>query len=146
MKKQITIITILLAAAVIVVGIFYFLVYNKPHTDYIRAKVDMEIGAADLYHAFTDNEQAAEAAYIGKILKIDGSVGYIEEHATMLIVGFVFQEGLFGAQGIRCIMLENQYEQATALQPGKHVRIKGLCTGFTGHDVVLEHCSFVDST
>lgn len=139
-------ITIIILMTIVLLGAvtFYFLVYNKPHTDYENASADLEINAADLYQAFIDNEQAAQTAYIGKIIIIDGTVGYIEEHETMVILGFTFQDGLFGEEGIRCTMLENHHEQATSLSTEQQVRIKGLCAGFSGHDVIMEYCSVVD--
>jgi hypothetical protein len=138
-KKWILLITIIGLIGAIML---FFLVYNKPHVDYERAKPEIEIYAADLYQAFIDDEQAAEEKYIGKVIAIEGSMGYIEEHEGFMIVGFVFQDGLFGSQGIRCIMLENHARQAASLSPGTSVNIKGLCTGFNGYDVIMEHCSF----
>jgi hypothetical protein len=144
MKTRIIIVTILLTIAIAFAVAIYFFVYNKPHTDYQKALADLELNATDLYYAFIEDEKAASEAYIGKILQIEGTAGYYEELETMVIVGFVFQDGMFGPEGIRCIMLENQDLHASYIQPGSNVIIKGLCTGFSGHDVILEHCSLVN--
>ena len=46
----------------------------------------------------------------------------------------------FWSEGVRFSLLENQ---ANLIDIGKPVNLKGLCTGYTEADVVLEHVSVV---
>jgi hypothetical protein len=128
---------------IIMALIVYFFIYNKPHRDYEKAKPEFELKDEELYTDFVTNEATASDKYNGKILLLTGEVAFVEQVDEMVIVAFVFDEGLFGEEGVRCTMLESQHSRALELNTGQSVHIKGLCTGFTGSDVVLEHCSIV---
>ena len=131
-----------LATGVLALLLVYLFLYNKPHRDFERARPDLQMSAESLYRAFTEDERTAESELIGKVLEITGEVYAVEETNDMVIVAFVFEEGFFGGEGVRCTMLENHHQKALQLNPGQEVVIKGYCTGFTGSDVILEHCSF----
>jgi hypothetical protein len=128
---------------IIVALLVYFFIYNKPHRDYERASPDFELKAEELYFAFVNDENLAGEQYNGKILLLTGEAAMVEQIDEMIIVSFVFEEGIFGDEGVRCTMLQSQHSDALKLKEGQSVRVKGLCTGFTGSDVVLEHCSIV---
>ncbi len=143
MKKwQIILLTLVLTGFSAAVAV-YFLAYNKPHPDYEKAKPEFIISAEALYSAFIDDEMAANDQFTGKVVAIDGQVAGVEQLDELVIVSFVYDEGFFGGEGVRCTMLEGHHERALGLLPGESVKIKGLCTGFTGSDVILEHCSFL---
>lgn len=143
MKKwQIILLALVLTGFAAAVAV-YFLVYNKPHPDYEKAKPEFVISAGALYAAFIDDEVAANDQFTGKVVAIDGQVAGVEQLDDLVIVSFVFDEGFFGGEGVRCTMLEGHHARALDLLPGDNVTIKGLCTGFTGSDVILEHCSFL---
>lgn len=120
----------------------WFFIYNKPHTDFERARPDFTMDAAELYEAFVNDTRAAEEKFNGRVLLLNGEVTLVEETSDMVIVVIAFSEGLFGEEGIRCTMLENHAEAALALQAGQEISIQGFCAGFTGSDVIMEHCSF----
>ncbi len=142
MKKWKIIILALFVTGLAVAVAVYFLVYNKPHPDYEKAKPDIVISAEDLYSAFVVDEAAANLLFNGKVIVIDGPVATVEQVDDLVIVSFVFEEGFFGGEGVRSTMLEGHHHKALNLVPGDHVGIKGFCTGFTGSDVILEHGSF----
>lgn len=121
----------------------YFFIYNKPHMDYERAEPDFELKAEELYFAFVNDENISSEQYNGKVLLLTGEIARVELIDEMVIVSFVFDEGIFGDEGVRCTMLQSQHTKTLQLKVGQSVRIKGLCTGFTGSDVVLEYCSIV---
>ena len=142
MKKwHIVLIAMFLAG--IAAAAVYFLVYSKPHPDYEKAKPEFVISAEALYFSFVRDEVAANSKFTGKVIAIDGQVAAVEQVDELVIVSFVFEEGFFGGEGVRCTMLEGHHASALDLAPGENVSIKGLCTGFTGSDVILEHCSFL---
>ncbi len=142
MKKLRIFILFGFASGVLALLLVYFFVYNKPHRDYERARPDLHIAAEDLYRAFVDDERIAESKFIGKVIEISGMVNTVEEAGDLVIVSFVFEDGFFGGEGVRCTILENHHQNALQLTPGHEVVIKGYCTGFTGSDVIMEHCSF----
>ena len=142
MKKLRFLLIFGLATGVLALLLVYLFLYNKPHRDFERARPDLQMSAESLYRAFTEDERTAESELIGKVLEITGEVYAVEETNDMVIVAFVFEEGFFGGEGVRCTMLENHHQKALQLNPGQEVVIKGYCTGFTGSDVILEHCSF----
>lgn len=142
MKKWHIVLPALAMTGIVAAAALYFLVYNKPHPDYEKAKPDYVLSAEALYLSFVDDEMAANSKFTGSIVAIDGQLAEVEQLDDLVIVTFVFDEGFFGGEGVRCTMLERHHATALELVPGRQVTIKGLCTGFTGSDVILEHCSF----
>ncbi len=142
MKKWQLILLALVLTGIAAAAAVYFLVYNKPHPDYEKAAPEHVVSAEALYLSFVDDETAANNKFTGKVVAIDGQVAEVEQLDDLVIVSFVFEEGFFGGEGVRCTMLEGHHSRALDLLPGDDVAIKGLCTGFTGSDVILEHCSF----
>lgn len=126
---------------IVTMVVIYIFVYNKPHTDYEKSKPKYVLTAEDLYHAFIENRTETESKFNGNIVLITGSLTSIEQSEDLIILNFSFSDGLFGDEGVRCTMLENHHEKSKQLAPGTEVSVKGLCTGFTGSDVILEFCS-----
>lgn len=132
----------------VVVGIFagllgYKFVYNKPHTDFEKEKAVWTISAEDLYNGYKENQVAANEKYLGQVVEISGQLSAIEENNGLVVFAFVFEEGMFGDEGVRCTFLDNQKEDVSALKPGDDIKLKGYCTGYNETDVILEKCSFV---
>ena len=141
MKTWKTVLLTVVALGIIAALLVYFLVYNKPHPDYATMDPDMELPAEQLYRDFVNDEQRAHERYNGKVLQVQGQLAEVEQVDDMVILSFVFEEGMFGGEGVRCTMLESYKEEALSLAVGTHVTVKGFCTGFTGSDVILEHSS-----
>lgn len=139
-----------IVAALVVLGILgavyiWFFVYNKPHRDYENASADYSIEAIDCYQNFTSQFDGSEDMYTGKILEISGVPNQIESNDSLCVLVFVFNEGMFGDEGIRCTMLASHHQKAKQLDMSKNVKIKGFCSGYNDTDVVLEHCSIVEN-
>ncbi len=136
------------AIAVVVLGIIgaflvYHFVYNKQHPDYETEAADFKLEARALYDAFKTGRDAAATKYNGKVLELTGVPGKIESTDSLVIVVFVFNQGDFGDEGVRCTMMPKYNLEAGRLQPDGEVRIKGYCTGFNDSDVILEQCSII---
>ena len=140
MKAILKILLILLAIIVIAALCFYFFVYNKPHVDYSKSDADIEIKAEELFSEYVKNPLAAAKKYNGKVLMVSGTVDAIEQADELTIAVMILDEGFFGPEGVRFSLLENQVD---LIDIGKPVNLKGLCTGYTEADVVLEHASIV---
>lgn len=132
---------IILALGIIialVVAYFLVFVYFKPHVNYLKAEVDIEIAGEQLYREFVDDPLQAAKTYNGKVLLVEGVVENIDYLDDMTIAVMIYDDGFFGKEGIRFTLLEGQEKY---LLTGRLNRLKGYCTGFTGADVILEHAS-----
>ena len=134
---------ILVLTGIAVAATLFLLVYNKSHPDYERKEPERVISVEALYSAFVVDEVTANTEFIGKVIAVNGQVAEVEQLDDMVIVAFVIEQGVFGGEGVRCTMLEGHHARALDLSRGEKVEIKGLCAGFTGSDVILEHCSFL---
>ncbi len=144
MKKILVIILILAVVGIIAGVLFYKFYINKPHENIEKAKPDFVLTAQELYNEFINDHAATSAKYNGKVLELTGSLTKIEKPDTLVLMVFVFNEGMFGDEGIRCTMLPSHNEKALSLAPGSIVKMKGYCAGFNEPDVILEKCSLVE--
>jgi len=119
----------------------YIFIYNKPHVNYEKSKVDYSLSGEDLFAEYTSHRHEAENKYNGKVLEVSGYVNAIENPDSQTIVVFVLSDGLFGDEGIRFSMLQKYNAKANALIPGTRVSIKGYCTGYNDTDIIFEKCS-----
>lgn len=143
MKRNWILVLLAVILGISAVGIYtYFFVYNKPHRDFEKEPAAFTLTAKALFSAFVTDEASAETEYIGKVVKVSGRVDSVEQIDDLVIVSFVFEEGMFGPMGVRGTMLENHSAKALELEKDQEVVVKGFCAGFTGNDVILEHCSF----
>jgi hypothetical protein len=137
---------LLLAAFVVgIIGIamIYIFIYNKPHPNYEKMVPEFRLNAQELFDSYKNNKAVAEKKYNGKLIEINGKLGHIESHDSITIAVFIFGQGMFGDEGIRCTMIAKFNEDAKKLVPEGTIRIKGYCEGFSDSDVVLEHCSII---
>jgi uncharacterized membrane protein len=144
MKTWIKILIALFLIGIIAGILGYFFVYNKPHTDYSKAKTEISLNAEKLYESFIENTTEAEQQFNGRVLEVEGSLNGWETSNELVIVVFAFGEGMFGPEGVRCTMLPEFSEKAKGLTKGDFIRLKGLCTGYTGVDVIMDKCSIVE--
>jgi hypothetical protein len=50
---------------------------------------------------------------------------------------------MFGDEGIRCIMLQNQNKKLQGFASQDIITIKGYCTGYNDTDVIIEKASII---
>jgi hypothetical protein len=137
-----------LAGLIMIIGVIagsfiYAFVYNKPHEDFENMEPAYTLNASDFYNAFKTNKTDSEKKFNGKVIEINGTLSKVESADSLVIAVFIFDQGMFGDQGIRCSMLTKYNEEATKLSPGVLLNVKGYCTGYNETDVVLEQCCFV---
>jgi len=143
MRTWIKIIIALALIGFIAAILLYIFLYNKPHPDFEKAEAAYTLAATDLYKNFTANKTEAGGKYNGKVIEVNGKIAKVEAKDSLTICVFVFEQGMFGDQGVRCTMLPSYKERAVKIQPGSEVRVKGYCTGFNDTDVILEKCSII---
>lgn len=143
-RKWILIIGSLAIVGIIAAILIYVFVYNKPHPDYAEAEPEFRITATELYNDFRDNAMVANGKYNGKILAVEGSLSSVENTDEQTIAVFAIEEGLFGDEGIRMVMLPEYADRVAQYTPGSTIVVKGFCSGYNATDVILEHCSVVE--
>lgn len=138
-----------LAIIGILAGIYvWFFVYNKPHIDYEAANPDYVINARDCYLSFSGQqiftEKQGAGNYTGKVLQLSGIATRVETADSLTVIVFVYDNGVFGDEGIRCTLLPNYVEMANQYDFTKEITIKGFCAGYNDTDVILQYCSIIN--
>ena len=143
MKTWLKILIILAVVGLIAAFLVWKFMINKPHTDYSKAKADIEITASELFNQYTANNEIANTSYLDKVIQLSGKLTKTEITDTSCIVVFVFKQGDFGDEGVRCILLQEERAKGQQLKPDQDITIKGHCTGFLS-DVIVEKCVIIE--
>jgi hypothetical protein len=146
---------VVLYAALIAVGLFAIIMgaiygitqYYKPAKDIAETKADVTIAANELYLAFEQHEQEANASYNGKVIQTSGTVAEIATNQNNEVTVILREAGM--TNGVFCTMLPAAADAARNLKAGDKVTVKGQCDGYNGMemmpgDVVLTQCSLVE--
>jgi hypothetical protein len=144
MKKWFRIIGILGLIGIIAAVLVYFFVINKSHPDYEKEKPAFTLKASELFEQYRADETAANEKYIDQIVQVSGILDKVEVLDTLSIAVFIFEEGMFGDEGIRCTMLEKYNKKIQSYAPGNSITIKGYCAGYNDPDVIMMYCSIVE--
>ena len=128
-----------LLLALLGLGVGYFM-YNKPHQNMDKAKVDVALEASELFTAFETNEAEANEKYLDKIIKVSGTVKEVStDDKGNISVTLESGSEMFG---VVCQMDDLTKHAKTNFEPGEQVTFKGVCTGML-MDVVLVRCVVV---
>jgi len=114
------------------IGIY---LWNKPVTSTSKLDAEVKVTATELFDAYTLDETASDATYLGKVLEVTGTLKEIRttDNGKPALV-LETNDALFG------VLCEFEDEAvANALKPGATVVIKGICSGML-FDVVLNRC------
>lgn len=119
-------------------GVGYYL-WNKKMPSMQGQRPDITVNAGQLFADFNDDETAATAKYVGKIIAVSGKVresSTLEDGTPKVILetGSDF--------GISCEFDPNTKHARTEFQPGEQLTIKGECAGLN-LDVQLARCAVV---
>jgi hypothetical protein len=134
---------VLALVGVISAGLVYKFVINKPHMNMEKAKPAYIISAADLFNNFRTGQEEAELKYNGKVVLLSGKLDKIEVTDNQVTGVFVFNQGMFGDEGVRCSMLPNHASGLKSIPEGSEIQLKGYLTGYNETDVILEQCSVI---
>jgi len=109
--------------------------FNMQHKDIGKAKPDFVITAIDLQKAFEDNETAATAKYVKKILEIEGEVESVKTgEANVLNVTIKSGSDL---SSVICTFV--RVTDPAKFTAGSRVIVRGECSGFL-MDVLMNNC------
>jgi len=144
MRTWIKVILALAVVGIIALFLVYKFVYNKPHPDFEKKKADYSITASELFTSYRDDNASASKKFNGKVLEVSGILDDIETVNGLSIAVFVFDEGMFGDEGVRITMLPEHSKMLNNYVPGQEITIKGFCTGYNETDVIIEKGSIVN--
>lgn len=135
--KKIAWIALALVILGLVIGTFtYLYVFRKADISVASKKPDFVLQASELLKNFTENENAANAMYLDKVLLVKGLVDKISTDSASVSINLKSPEDISGVQcgfDLKSIDL-------TSIKQGDSISIKGICTGYL-MDVVLNKCS-----
>lgn len=143
MKTWVKIIIIIAFIGLLSAFLVWKYVINKPHPDISKAKAEVEVIASDLFSRYSDNKVTANQSFTGKVIQLKGKISKIEQTDSSAIVIFVFRQGTFGDEGIRCVLLPEEKVKIKDIIPNQELTLKGLCTGYNETDVMVEKCIIV---
>ena len=112
--------------------------FNMQHKDIGKAKPDFVITAIDLQKAFEDNETAATAKYVKKILEIEGEVESVKTGEAN-VLNVTIKSGSDLSSVICTFVPAADPAKFTA---GSRVTVRGECSGFL-MDVLMNNCVLV---
>jgi hypothetical protein len=143
MNKWLKIILIVVVLGLIAAFLVYKFYLNKSKPDIENTTAAYSLTAENLFKEYTTAKATADPKYNGKVLEITGTLAKVETIDTLVVAVFVFNQGDFGDEGIRCTMLHKYDEETKTIPAGTAVKIKGFCSGYNETDVILEKSSLV---
>jgi hypothetical protein len=112
--------------------------YNLKHTDMAKARPDYVITSSLLQKAFEDDETAASAKYIDKILEVSGKIASVEsaDNSTVNIILLTEND----LSGVSCTF--PAISDPSKFSIGDEITLRGKCSGFL-LDVQLKYCAVI---
>lgn len=142
-KKIIIILASMAIFGVLSAALIFRFVINKPHVNYEKARPAYIITAQELFDSFRNDRQVAEQKYNGTVVLLNGVIDKVEVANDQVTGVFIFDQGMFGDEGIRCTMLPAHSSTLKSISEGTEVRLKGFLAGYNETDVILEQCSVI---
>ena len=139
--KRINYIVLILLLAGVAIFFVYENTYNKKHPDYEEIAVAFDLSPKQLYEEFTGDAVTASEKYNDKVISVSAENSKLEKGDSLLTAVFVFNEGMFGDEGVRCTFLSHFADLNESDLTG--AKIKGVCRGYNEVDVILEKCSII---
>jgi len=113
--------------------------FIMPHKDLGKARPDFVITAIDLQKAFEDNESAATAKFVNKVIEVRGIIESVKPgEGSILNVTLKTGSDL---SSVICTFARDA--DPSKLNTGNQVTIRGECSGFL-MDVLLNDCSLIE--
>lgn len=135
-KKKLIYRTIAIALFLIIgVGLYAYKEYNRKNVDIAEAKAAFTLTEMQLINEFTQDQNASNKKYLGKILELSGNIKKVDTDANgyhTLILG-----NSVNMNSVRCSVDSSFNKEAHNLTVGSPVVIKGICTGYNADDLGL---------
>ena len=124
-----------LIAGIIAAIIFVAVLWNRP-PETVDDKKAMQMNAEVLTDAFLKNEQSANAAYLNKVIEVNGKIAEVSKNQDQKDV--ILLESSDPLSGVQCTMRD----KGGNYKAGSTISIKGFCNGYTTV-VLLSDCIVV---
>jgi hypothetical protein len=112
--------------------------YNLKKTDMAKAKPDFILTASILQKAFEDDETAASALYINKIVEVSGKIASVKPaENNILNISLATESDL---SSVICTF--SAIGNPSAFREGDEIVVRGECSGFL-MDVLLNNCAVI---
>jgi len=136
MKKGLIIAAVFLT--IVGIGsIVAYKMYNKPHRDVNSEDAVFKVSVSDLTKEFREDETAANAKYLDKLIEVNGTIAEISKDQDGQLSVLISNDG--DIAGVLCTMNKDQF---TDSKVGNSIVVKGICSGIL-MDVALINCVFV---
>ncbi|MEO6536974.1 MAG: hypothetical protein ABIT07_07610 [Ferruginibacter sp.] len=129
----------ILIIVVIAIGYFSREYFRKP-TDVLSLKTSTTIDATALIQEFRNDEEIANAKYLGKTIEVRGRILEVFNEADTMLNIFLGDSSRLNK--VSCLMDVRYFKKYGRLMPGSLQIIKGVCTGFL-MDVELNRCIII---
>ena len=112
--------------------------FNKRHADTAKVRPDFVITATTLQKEFEDNETAASARYINKIIEVSGIIANTAlSDSAHLNISLKTGSDI---SSVNCVF--PAIGDLSKFKPGDEVILRGECSGFL-MDVLLKNCAII---
>lgn len=132
-RKRILLLVVLITIAG--AAIYAWREFNRRNEDLSDVKEKYSVEATQLINEFNQNDSAANARYLGQVVAVNGMVKGLEkdgEGRYTLVMGDTTD-----MSSVRCALDSSHAADATGLQRGQSVKIRGAFTGFKKDDTGL---------
>ena len=114
------------------------ILFNKKHPDTAKVKPDFVLMATGLQKDFENNEAAASAKYINKILEVSGTIlSVTPADSTNTNISLKT-----GNEMSSVICTFRKLADPSKFKPGENITLRGECSGYL-MDVLLNNCSVI---
>ena len=133
MKKSYKKLLIGIFGLVLIGGGTVWYIFTEKFSDTAESKADYTVNAVDFLKEFQQNDSLANKKYTEKIITINGTVSEIEAASdTTVNIKMADSTGNY----IIFAFQPEHLAEAKTLKTGKHVSIKGSCSGGTYSDIL----------
>ncbi len=132
-KKFLIIILLIIIIVIILLGWY---VFRPSETSLGKVQADFSIEPLTLVEEFNNDEQAANAKYLGKVVEVSGRLDEITTEGENIALTLKNTDEI---SGVICSFDKSALPEVLP-EIGEVVNIKGICSGYL-MDVILNKCS-----
>jgi hypothetical protein len=138
MKPYVKIILFIVLVVALITILTALIGFNKKHADTAKVRPDFVITATTLQKEFEDNETAASARYINKIIEVSGIIASTSlSDSAHLNISLKTGSDI---SSVNCVF--PAIGDLSKFKPGDEITLRGECSGFL-MDVLLKNCAII---
>ena len=120
-------------------GVYGYFEYNKEHRDIAAEEASVQVAAVDLFQSYSDDEVAANAVYLDKVVEVSGEVTEVITDQGSEMIVLKTSDDFFGVD-----IYFIDFLAVANIEAGSQVKIKGYCAGGDEMGVKMVKCSIVN--